>query len=89
MIVNYRNGRKILRVPAGALIEALTEERNKYKAEVEYLQARFTELQADVRDLKVAFLAYQNADAIENAIQRQRTLARAWAAERDPTAPLQ
>jgi hypothetical protein len=88
MIVSYIHGRKILRVPIAPLIALLTEERDAYKAEAEMLIAELQRTRDELRELRWTVLARMKADAKVAALYRERDVARARAAERDPNAML-
>jgi hypothetical protein len=83
-----RNNRRRVLYAAAPMIAALASEKDAYKAELEFVQGQFKELQAELRELRAAVLARHRADAELAALYRERAIQRARATERDPLAPL-
>ena len=83
----YYNGRKMLRAFAPA-IAALTEEKDAYRDALLETQEQLMDLQAELRELRAVVLARHRADAELASLYRERAIARARAAERDPNAML-
>jgi len=67
---------------------AITEERDALQRELEWIQQQLIELLSTVRELRAAVLARQQAEAELAGLYRERAIARARAAERDPNAML-
>ena len=68
---------------------SLIEERAALKRELAWTLQSLHELRADLAELKAAVLARQRVDAELADLYRERAIARARAAERDPAQPLQ
>jgi 2-keto-3-deoxy-galactonokinase len=87
-VFEYYNGRKMLRASAPA-IAALTEEKDAYRDALLETQEQLMDLQAELRELRAVVLArHRAADAELASLYRERAIARARAAERDPNAML-
>jgi hypothetical protein len=86
-VFEYYNGRKMLRASAPA-IAALTEEKDAYRDALLETQEQLMDLQAELRELRAVVLARHRADAELASLYRERAIARARAAERDPNAML-
>jgi hypothetical protein len=82
--VHYYHGRRILRVPATALVAALIEQRDALKEELLWTQDQMRELQGELRALKAAVLARNRADAELASLYREAAIQRAQAVVRDP-----
>jgi hypothetical protein len=74
---------------ARAAFASLVAERDALLEQVYWLQEQLREITAELRELKVAVLARQNAEAVLAGLQRQRDIERAQATERAPDTLLQ
>jgi hypothetical protein len=92
------NGRRILYHPqyVRGFANALREARNdlhdmhfKHLCELADLRCELDECRAALNELRAATLARQHAEAELASLHRERAIARARAAERDPAVPLQ
>lgn len=70
------------------MIAALTSERDQLRRELSETKANHDELRQRLIELLDAIRARQQAEAEVRALYRERDLARARAAERDPAQPL-
>ena len=68
---------------------SIVAERDALKRELEWTRQSLDELRTALAELRAAVLARQKADAELASLYRERAIARAQAAERDPAAPLQ
>jgi len=67
----------------------VVEERNALQQQMNELLDELASLRDEMRALKVAVLARQNAEQVVAELRRQRDIERAQAANRDPALPLQ
>ena len=90
-----RNGRRVLvhpdavRAMFARMRGDLHELAARHAAEVESLRRELDEVRALYAKLRSVSLARQNAEAELRELYREREIARARAAERDPVLPLQ
>jgi len=73
---------------ARAQYDALVDERDAYKRELQWTQGQLEELREEVAELRAAITARFQAEARLAELYREREIARARAAERDPNAML-
>jgi chromosome segregation ATPase len=74
---------------ARAQFAALVAEHDALKRELAETKRERDEFRAAMRELQAAILARQQAEAELAGLYRERAIARARAAERDPAQPLQ
>ena len=87
----YNNGRRVLVAQwprAGAELSACAAERDSLREELDRIRADRDALRVALQDLLDAVRARRNAEAELAALYRERDIARARAAERDPAQPL-
>jgi len=80
------NGRRV--VYARQPFAAVVAERDHLRWELEMTKRSLNEVRDALAELRAAVLARQNAEQELRALYRERAIARARAAERDPTVPL-